>query len=263
MNPSPIIRIYEAEGLRVTVPFSDEAYVNATIVARSFGKILQDWIKIEGNQAYLKAVNDISKNERKQLFIVKLGGLPLHQGTWFHPKLAMAFARWLDVRFAEWCGKQIKDLALQKALEGDRKGPLTRREAMTGLIQQMTGDPGRPSPRKSAPRSRPVWVPIMERVLLDITLGQFNFPHKFITLENETCLLIRCNDVLEHSSLGGFKVTLHSRSLRQQLVKAGVVLQNRHDPMIENKRHFHFMALGLAALARYGLYLPGKTPIPS
>ena len=38
-------------------------------------------------------------------------------GTWAHPKLAIFFARWLDVRFAVWCDAMIEDIL--KYLVGD------------------------------------------------------------------------------------------------------------------------------------------------
>ncbi|HDS1582158.1 TPA: KilA-N domain-containing protein [Stenotrophomonas maltophilia] len=31
-------------------------------------------------------------------------------GTWFHPKLAVHFARWLSTEFAVWCDLQIDEL---------------------------------------------------------------------------------------------------------------------------------------------------------
>ena len=31
-------------------------------------------------------------------------------GTWLHPKLAVAFARWLSAKFAVWCDARIEDL---------------------------------------------------------------------------------------------------------------------------------------------------------
>lgn len=34
----------------------------------------------------------------------KKGGRVGEMGTWAHPKLAVFFARWLDVKFAVWCG---------------------------------------------------------------------------------------------------------------------------------------------------------------
>lgn len=33
-----------------------------------------------------------------------------HAGTWAHPKLAVYFARWLDVKFSVWCDMQIDEL---------------------------------------------------------------------------------------------------------------------------------------------------------
>ena len=36
-------------------------------------------------------------------------------GTWGHPKLAVFFARWLDVKFAVWCDMIIDDLLRGKA----------------------------------------------------------------------------------------------------------------------------------------------------
>lgn len=36
-------------------------------------------------------------------------------GTWAHPKLAVFFARWLDVRFAVWCDAMIEDILKGKA----------------------------------------------------------------------------------------------------------------------------------------------------
>lgn len=35
-------------------------------------------------------------------------------GTWFHPKLAVAFARWCDVDFAVWCDEQITELLTEQ-----------------------------------------------------------------------------------------------------------------------------------------------------
>lgn len=33
-----------------------------------------------------------------------------NSGTWMHPKLAVAFARWLSVRFGVWCDTQIDSI---------------------------------------------------------------------------------------------------------------------------------------------------------
>ncbi|SDG85201.1 KilA-N domain-containing protein [Pseudomonas flavescens] len=53
------------------------------------------------------------------LKLVKSTGLVITKsgrggGTWLHPKLAVAFARWLDVRFAVW-----SDLHIDALLRGE------------------------------------------------------------------------------------------------------------------------------------------------
>jgi hypothetical protein len=46
---------------------------------------------------------------------------------------------------------------------------------------------------------------------------------------------------------------LSDRQLRKELLVAGVVHQQRYDPIIHDDRHFHLLALSLAALAGYDL----------
>lgn len=41
------------------------------------------------------------------LVVTKRGAPTNGGGTWLHPKLAVMFARWLDAKFAIWCGLQI------------------------------------------------------------------------------------------------------------------------------------------------------------
>jgi hypothetical protein len=42
--------------------------------------------------------------------MTKRGSPDTGGGTWLHPKLAVAFARWLNVRFGIWCDQQIDGL---------------------------------------------------------------------------------------------------------------------------------------------------------
>lgn len=95
----------------VTVSFNNNGYLNASAIAKHFGKRVPDFIKTEQNQEYIAALAEhLSKTkkivlDRNQLVIVKHGGN--QSGTWLHPKLAIHFARWLDPRFAVWCDEQI------------------------------------------------------------------------------------------------------------------------------------------------------------
>ncbi len=51
---------------------------------------------------------DVLNCEESSLLKTKAGRH--NGGTWLHPKLAVPFARWLDVRFAIWCDIQIENL---------------------------------------------------------------------------------------------------------------------------------------------------------
>lgn len=104
------------------VSFSSDAYLNATQIAKHFGKQPRDYLKTQPTQEYISALAEnlsikskilIDKN---QLVITKKGSSFNGGGTWLHPKLAVDFARWLDPKFAVWCDEQI-----EKILSGNLK----------------------------------------------------------------------------------------------------------------------------------------------
>ena len=95
------------------VLFSTDGWINATDIAKRYGKRPVDWLKQEETQSYLEALADflgqskVTSNHFGLVRTVKGGRSP---GTWLHPKLAVRFAQWLDVRFAVWCDMQIDAL---------------------------------------------------------------------------------------------------------------------------------------------------------
>ena len=81
-----------------TLTFREDGYFNMTKAAKQFGKDQREFFKLKSTDEYI--------NELEQV----LRGIPLisstrgrYGGTWAHPKLAVFFARWLDVRFAVAC----------------------------------------------------------------------------------------------------------------------------------------------------------------
>lgn len=114
-----ITRTYQTPDLTVDVPFRKDGFFNATAVAKAFGKQPADWLKTDETKEYIDSVMNILLTERNQLVIVKQGGNA--QGTWLHPKLAVPFARWLDVAFAVWCDAQIDAI-----LRGEQPGLMPR-----------------------------------------------------------------------------------------------------------------------------------------
>ncbi|MCP9270532.1 KilA-N domain-containing protein, partial [Xenorhabdus sp. XENO-1] len=93
--------------------FNDEGWINATDIASRYGKKPAKWKELPGTKSYIKALAIALNmgNVRKSdfgLIVTKRGGL--NPGTWLHPKLAVAFARWLSDDFAVWCDLKIDEL---------------------------------------------------------------------------------------------------------------------------------------------------------
>lgn len=88
-----------------TVRFSADGWINATDVAKQFGKEPHEWLRLPETKGYLAAMAksgifpELTRTARGR-----------HGGTWLHPKLAVAFARWLSPDFAVWCDLQIDAL---------------------------------------------------------------------------------------------------------------------------------------------------------
>lgn len=97
------------------VDFTTEAWFNATAVAKRFGKLPNEWLRLPETVGYLEGL------ERKY------GKIPHFKtsrgrggGTWMHPRLGVAFARWLDVDFAIWCDEQIDHLLRGEGMDWKR-----------------------------------------------------------------------------------------------------------------------------------------------
>lgn len=129
----------------VPVHFNADGWLDATSISARFGKEPNAWLVSVDTMAYMMALasglrleikpeilqefNKIKEldssraaSKARVLRLVKGIGLvrtkagsPIHGGgTWLHPKLAVFFARWLDVRFAVWC-----DLHIDALLRGE------------------------------------------------------------------------------------------------------------------------------------------------
>lgn len=63
---------------------------------------------VGGTGSFKRNVFNLSK--KTGLVKTKSGSPENGGGTWLHPKLAVAFARWLSVEFAVWCDLTIDSL---------------------------------------------------------------------------------------------------------------------------------------------------------
>jgi len=104
------LKPYIHNGQEVQIPFTSEAFFNATVAAKPFDKLPKDWLKTSDTQAYIEAVRRNVLTEQNQLVKIVQGGNSNEQGTWLHPKLGVAFARWLNPDFAVWADDQIQSI---------------------------------------------------------------------------------------------------------------------------------------------------------
>ncbi|MGZ5055359.1 MAG: KilA-N domain-containing protein, partial [Methylobacter sp.] len=115
--------------------FHEDAFINATEIAKKFSKLPKDYLKTSRTKEYIKAIRRIFLMEENQLVKVQNGGTPSEIGTWLHPRLAIDFARWLSADFAVWC-----DMQIEKILHPDQYGlkqlpePPTITKAQQGIL---------------------------------------------------------------------------------------------------------------------------------
>lgn len=127
---------------RHEMQYREDGWFNATSAALRFGKAPNDWLMLLGTAEYVCALADSLTGDSRwskeisefnilyekriasavakakllklikstKLVATKQGGADIGGGTWLHPKLAVPFARWLDVRFAVWCDQQINKI---------------------------------------------------------------------------------------------------------------------------------------------------------
>ena len=99
----------------ITINFTSDAWFNATVVASYFGKKSNEWLRLDSTKEYIAKLTEFQLREnpeikQNQLVTTKTGSIDNGGGSWFHPKLAVAFARWLDVGFSIWCDMQIEKI---------------------------------------------------------------------------------------------------------------------------------------------------------
>lgn len=90
--------------------FNGNVFVNATTMAKPFGKRTVDWLQNQQTSDFLTELAVVRKSTSADLVHVTKGGTPTEQGTWMHEDVALEFARWLSPSFAIWCNDRIKEL---------------------------------------------------------------------------------------------------------------------------------------------------------
>ncbi len=92
----------------LAVSFNEDGWFNATVVAAHYGKRVDHYLANADTREYIDVLCNVEITRKVGDFIRTQRGK--NGGTWFHPDLGVHFARWLDVRFAIWCDRQIRAL---------------------------------------------------------------------------------------------------------------------------------------------------------
>lgn len=96
------------EGSPVTFQIGEATMVNATEMAKPFGKQPVFWLNNQYTKGFLEEMSKLRNLSLADLVRVTKGGNA--PGTWFHEDVALEFARWLSPQFAIWCNDRIKEL---------------------------------------------------------------------------------------------------------------------------------------------------------
>lgn len=139
MSKKKKIQVFEYEGKRITFDFGDgEEMVNATEIAKAFGKKLDNFTRLKQTKAFIKSLERLMNTtvpsdvrERKKAIKVIRGGNRLDlQGTWYEQRLALKLAAWLNPDFELWVFGKIRELLLtgQVSIKSDDKVTFNKME---------------------------------------------------------------------------------------------------------------------------------------
>lgn len=98
---------YSYEGTPITFSKGEDVMVNASQMAKAFGKRPTDFLKSQQTKDFIEELSAVRKIVASDLVKVVNGN---NGGTWMHEDVAMEFARWLSPKFAIWTNDRIKEL---------------------------------------------------------------------------------------------------------------------------------------------------------
>ena len=101
-------QIFQYNGSPITFQKGDSVMVNATEMAKPFGKRCNDFLSTKQTKELISSLSAKTGIPATGLVTINQGGN--NQGTWMHEDLALVFAQWLSPDFYLWCNDRIKEL---------------------------------------------------------------------------------------------------------------------------------------------------------
>ncbi len=84
-----------------------DGYINATAMCQAAGRRFNDYTRLDGTKAFIRALSTETGIPATELIQVVRGGNPDLQGTWVHPQVAIHLAQWLSPEFAVQVSKWV------------------------------------------------------------------------------------------------------------------------------------------------------------
>lgn len=98
---------FDYKGNQISFNKGENVMVNATEMARPFGKSATHWLRNQSAKEFINEYAALRNRNPLDLVMVVNGD---NGGTWMHEDVALEFARWLSPAFAIWCNDRIKEL---------------------------------------------------------------------------------------------------------------------------------------------------------
>lgn len=133
MNP---LQIFDYNGMNITFENNGKVMVNATEMAKAFGKRPVEWLRTEQSEDMIKCLAEVHKCTSDDLLIVRKGNFSDdQQGTWMHEDVALIFAQWLSPEFYVWCNNRIKELLTTGKTQLDTLTHPTRKQLAQWVVE--------------------------------------------------------------------------------------------------------------------------------
>ena len=104
------LSVFSYNGNDITFNSGDGIMVNATEMAKPFGKLTKDWLNNKQTEELISSLSSKRGIPPFELVKVTQGSPENGGGTWLHEDLALIFAQWLSPDFYIWCNDRIKEL---------------------------------------------------------------------------------------------------------------------------------------------------------
>ncbi|WP_304312628.1 KilA-N domain-containing protein [Phocaeicola plebeius] len=127
-------QIFQYNGSPISFQKGSSVMVNATEMAKPFGKRPAKWLELPSTKEFLMTLQTIRKSDS---FIRTVEGKK--GGTWMHEDVALEFARWLSPAFAIWCNDRIKELLMKGTVStGNTQTDYTCNENTHGSVENLS-----------------------------------------------------------------------------------------------------------------------------